>query len=263
MDPKLKPQLFAMPSISRKILLLALTLATCCGVSQTVLAQGISDQERFELNAQIDERPQLSRDELTAPGIDNGAPLSTGISQDAMPGALPMPEIAPEPNMSFPLNATTQDTPPHESTPFPLSASNQAENTQVAMAEYGVDWSAWISRLADLWFFNLKKLTDKSAYEFHISTPARIRFTCWPNGRITDISVKRSSGVPLYDQLQIEALQRTKSPPFPAGTQKTSNTLVLGWDSHPRQSRREQTFTPGSFDPGVTLEKIKQWIYWR
>jgi hypothetical protein len=225
---------------------LALVLSTLSGGNRPLLAQETALPDKFELNAQIDERPRLSTEDLQPSAGESSPGLSTGISHEEMPGALPLPEL-----------------PETAGTAFGLTASQQAEAPQIAMAEYGVDWSSWISRLADLWFFNLRKATDRSEYEFHISTPTRVEFTCWPNGHITGISIKRSSGVPLYDQLQVEALKRTKCPPFPAGTQKTSYTLVLGWDSHPRQSPREQTFTPGSFDPGVTLEKIKQWIYWR
>jgi hypothetical protein len=223
---------------------LSLALASLCLACLPLAAQETALPDTFELNARIDERPQLTREDL-APQ-DNSSMSLSGHANQNMSELLPMPDVTPDTRM-----------------PFPLQAETEQPAAQMAMAEYGVDWSAWISRLADLWFFNLKKLTDRSEYEFHITTPTRLEFTCWPNGRITDISIKRSSGVPLYDQLQIEALKHTKSPAFPAGTQKPSKTLVLGWDSHPRKAANEQTYRPGSFDPGVSLEKIKQWIYWR
>jgi len=211
------------------------------------LAQSYDPNSSFQLNARVDERPQLSRQELPGIGTEPAMGHSGSTHQEGLSTLIPMPDTPQElPTSGFSLNAEQTDD----------------NSPKAALSEYGVDWSAWISQLADLWFFNLKKLEDRSDYIFHTQQAALIRFTCYPNGQITDIVLRRSSGVPLYDRMQMEALARTRCPRFPEGTQKTSYTLTQGWESHPRRAG-EQDFRPGSFDAGIALERIKKWIYFR
>ncbi len=136
----------------------------------------------------------------------------------------------------------------------------QQEEPQSSLNEYGVDWSRWVGELNDRWYLNLKNLEDQSGYQFHTVRPALIKFTCYPNGQIGDISLKQSSGVDLYDRMQVEALlQVTPLPPFPRGTQRTSFTLMQGWESHPRK-RGEQDYRPGGFARGIPMEIVRQWF---
>jgi len=179
------------------------------------------------------ERPQLSRDDV----------------------AIAPPEAMP-PLQRFDLGAEqANQLPPQQRIP-----EAPKEQPASSMIEYGVDWSRWVSQLADHWFYNLKALEDQSGLQFHTVRPCLLKFTCYPNGQIAEITLKQTSGVPLYDQLQAQALLSCQPiHPFPQGTQRTSFTLVQGWESHPRKLG-ERDYKPGSFGRGFPIEVVKQWM---
>lgn len=135
-------------------------------------------------------------------------------------------------------------------------SKNTAQHSK-AMGGVGVDWSSWASKLADRWYEKLITLEKQSGRHFHTRRPARIKFTCYPDGTIGQISVFRSCGVPAYDRMQIEALKQTVPlPAFPAGSRRKSFTLLQGWESHPRVPG-ESEFTPGSYGKNFPLERLK------
>ncbi len=141
-----------------------------------------------------------------------------------------------------------------------LSGQASQEQPSASIAEYGVDWSRWISQLADHWFYNLKTMEETAGLQFNTSRSCLLQFTCYPNGAITDVTLKQSSGAAIYDRLQAQALLLCQPiAPFPAGTRRISLTLVQGWQSHPRQ-RGEQDFQPGSFGQGFPMEIVKKWV---
>ncbi len=134
------------------------------------------------------------------------------------------------------------------------------EQPASSMIEYGVDWSRWVGQLADRWYYRLTQLEEQSGLQFHTSRPCLIKFTCHPNGQISEMILKQTSGVPLYDQLQGQALLQCQPiQPFPHGTQRNTFTIVLGWESHPRK-HGERDYKPGSFGRGFPMEIVKQWM---
>jgi hypothetical protein len=134
------------------------------------------------------------------------------------------------------------------------------EQPASSMIEYGVDWSRWVGQLADRWYYKLTQLEEQSGLQFHTSRPCLIKFTCYPNGQVSEMLLKQTSGVPLYDQLQGQALLQCQPiQPFPQGTQRNSFTIVLGWESHPRK-HGERDYKPGSFGRGFPMEIVKQWM---
>jgi hypothetical protein len=199
----------------------------------------------FSLQAEVDDqiappsqeqRPQLSRQDVAV-----------------------VPPQAQPPMARFDIGAdqgvTLPEQPQRAQTPSPPQ-----ERPASSMLEYGVDWSRWVSALADRWYFNLKNLEDRSGLQFHTVRPCLIKFTCYPNGAIAEMTLKQSSGVPMYDQLQAQALLQCQPvAPFPQGTQRTNFTLVQGWESHPRK-HGESDYRPGSFGRGFPVEVVKQWM---
>ena len=127
------------------------------------------------------------------------------------------------------------------------------------LEEYNVDWSHWISTQADRWFYILKSTETFLGMHFSTVRPAMIEFTCYADGSIGNIALRQSSGNPVYDRLQIEALRATSPTlPFPAGTQRSNITLCQGWESHPAQPG-ESDYQPGSFGKDFPKEKVRQW----
>jgi hypothetical protein len=239
-------------SIGNRLLPAVLLLSA---ISVPAYSQGTQDivasaKSSFRLNARFDDRASLSRDELMTPDSQIPAPFRSNRSQeiDGQGGeALPMPDVqmpAQPTGMGFPLGAQ----------------QNQEPQGQSSMTEYGVDWSKWVGQMADRWFYALKKLEDQSDYQFHTVRPALIQFTAYPDGHIDNISLKQTSGVDLYDRLQIQSLMMCQpAPHFPRGTKRTNFTLVQGWESHPKQ-QGEEDYQPGTFGHGFPMEKVKQWV---
>ncbi len=139
----------------------------------------------------------------------------------------------------------------------PLKARAETEDT-VSKGEFGVDWSAWISDLADRWYKNLKNMEYRCGKVINTKRTALIKFTCYRDGSIGGVSLKQSSGVPFYDQMQIEALKRvTPLPPFPSGTRRYFYTLLQGWEGHPATAGAKD-FQLGSYGKNFPVEHIHQ-----
>lgn len=215
----------------------------------------------FKLNAQVTQHPELSRDQGDM-FLSHLAPAETTAQTGAMPatgaqnrlpgahGALPrmLPAMPPGfyPNVALSGNAT---------------ASNQAQQAPPSyLNEYDVDWSSWISQMAARWHYNLRRLEAQSNVCFVTERPALIQFTCAANGQVGNFSLKQSSGIYAYDQLQMLALsQVTPLPPFPKGTRCATITLVQGWESHTKKPG-ESGFDPRAFGRRFPMEKVQQWV---
>lgn len=202
-----------------------------------------SKQPAFRLNAQVNQSPQLSRDEGDAI-ISHLAPVSPGEQASGLPRTMPA-VASPNPAM---LNGNA-------------SANQQAPlPPQAYLSEYDVDWSGWISQMAARWHYNLKRLEAQSNICFVTERPALIQFTCASNGQVGNFLLKQSSGVYAYDQLQMLALsQVTPLPPFPKGTRCATITLVQGWESHTKKPG-ESGFDPSAFGRRFPMEKVQQWV---
>lgn len=141
--------------------------------------------------------------------------------------------------------------------PLPGKRIDGAVEEAVTKSETGVDWSAWVSTLADRWYQNLKNLELRSGRSYRTIRPALIKFTCLRNGMIAGVVLKQSCGIPKYDAMEIEALKRTMPlPPFPEGSKRVSYTLLQGWEAHPRKPG-EKDFELGSYGKDFPIERIK------
>jgi hypothetical protein len=246
------------------VVLLTAGAVPSAAAQQTVDAgpQGMEGAS-FSLQASVSERPRLTRDQVdpAAVGAKTSAPTPFG-------GATVTPvDIA---LITAPINIpaaipTTALKSGVSQKPVTKASTASSSGLKAAAAAggpddlYSVDWSVWVTNLADRWFFNLKQLETLYRQDFHSPRAAQIRFTCYPNGTIGNISLEQSSGIPSYDQLQIQSLVQTMPlAPFPPGTQRKSVTLVQGWESHPRRLG-EQDFRPGSFGRGFPQEKVNKW----
>ncbi len=199
-------------------------------------ANAQDSNQLYKLKAMTTNQSRLSRSEVDSSAL----------------GAL-APKQAPPPQMAY--AAATQET----SVPA-IPADNPDVIDKSYMQEYAVDWSGWIARLADRWYYVLRMSEEVVGNEFITARPALIQFTCYSNGQIGNMMLKQTSGNPAYDRLQMIALmQAAPLPAFPQGTHRTSITLVQGWESHIKQAG-EQDFVPGSFGKGFPMEKVKQWI---
>jgi len=120
-----------------------------------------------------------------------------------------------------------------------------------------VDWSQWGNELADRWYKNLIELERKSGKGFNTLRPAKIRFTCYPDGSIKNITVYRSCGIPEYDRMQIEALKKTQPLlGFPGGTKRKKITMLQGWESRKKKAG-EKDFELGSYGKKMPVERVR------
>ncbi|MBS1953878.1 MAG: TonB C-terminal domain-containing protein [Cyanobacteria bacterium SZAS-4] len=220
-------------NLRRQFFLLALALSLFGFAQSSANAQDTN--QLYKLKAMTSNQSRLSRTEVDSSNL----------------GAL-APTQAPPPPMA--LAAMTQET------SVPAIPADNAEPDKSYLQEYAVDWSGWIARLADRWYYVLRMNEEVVGNEFVTARPALIQFTCYNNGQIGNMVLKQTSGNPAYDRLQMIALmQAAPLPAFPQGTHRTSITLVQGWESHIKQAG-EQDFVPGSFGKGFPMEKVKQWI---
>ena len=266
----------------RMVLVLALGLSWLAAINVPSIAYAahndkLASRKPFQLKVTVDELPQLSRNEIDT-GSQNKAGSSrtegnSFIGEIALPSSIDDPGSIPQIGFVPPATRQSNSYVPQESNDGAEAPPNREQNASAppqdsddangSMQEYGVDWSSWVSKLADRWFFALTKMESQSGLQFHTIRPALIHFTCYPNGQIANMYVKQSSGVPLYDQMQMEALLKiVPLHSFPRGTQRASFTLVQGWESHPRRPG-EEDFQPGSFGKGTPMEIVKQWMNWR
>jgi hypothetical protein len=198
--------------------------------------------------------------------------LQTGVSKgDAMSRA-ELQERASEISLAAPVQAipaipTLQAAAQQEQSQTPNLAAEQSANTiesdlaqDVKMREYNVDWSSWLAKVADRWYFMLQLCEQATGSTFVTIRPALIQFTCYSNGTIGNVMLKQSSGSPVYDRVQMVALMQSMPvPPFPYGTHRQTITLVQGWESHYRRPG-ESDYIPGSFGKGFPMEKVKEWV---
>lgn len=214
-------------NLRRQILFIALSFCSLSFVQSKACAD-----EPYKLKATTTNQSRLSRTEIDPSAL----------------GAL-APQQAPK--MAL---ATVQPN------PIALPADNPEPVDKSYMQEYAVDWSGWIARLADRWYYVLRMNEETIGSQFVTERPALIQFTCYSNGQIGNLFLKQTSGSAAYDRLQMVALmQAAPLPAFPPGTHRSSITLVQGWESHVKQDG-EQDFIPGSFGKGFPMEKVKQWI---
>jgi TonB family protein len=204
--------------------------------------QGYSQPETqprqpFSLKATVTDKVPLTRGEIDPSAVGMG----TLSSPNKRISALPMQEAIPAPTI-------------------PPSQPMAPQEDTGKMLEFDVDWSRWMSGMADRWFYVLRTAEYNMGIQFHTPRPALIQFTCYADGTIRNISLKQSSGVAEYDRLQMQTLtQICPLPPFPAGSKRTHLTLVQGWESHPRKPG-EDDFQPGSFGRGFPQEKVRKWV---
>jgi TonB C terminal len=188
----------------------------------------------YKLKAMTTNQSRLSRTEIDAGALGALAPRQT------------------PPQMAFASAA--------QANPAALPADSAAPVDKSYLQEYAVDWSGWIAKLADRWYFVLRMNEDVVGNQYVTARPALIQFTCYNNGQIGNMFLKQSSGDINYDRLQMIALMQVAPlPAFPQGTNRSSITLVQGWESHIKQAG-EQDFVPGSFGKSFPMEKVKQWI---
>ncbi len=189
--------------------------------------------DRFELNASVTAKSQLSRGEVDQSALGMGSlPTPRRVVQDSLIATAPeQPRTAP--------------------------VSDEVPGSY--LQEYNIEWSKWVSTLADRWFYVLRSVEYNYGVQFSTSRPALIQFTCYADGTIGKIVLKQSSGISAYDRLQVDSLlAAAPTLPFPQGTKRTSITLVQGWESHPKQPG-EQDFQPGSFGKDFPRERVRQW----
>jgi hypothetical protein len=259
------PALIAMAGATLLLMLAGAQMPVGAQQMQDFQQQSV-DNASFSLQASMTERPRLTREEVNPAAV--GVPT---IAQSPFGGASVMPVDPTIALNSLPIQAAVAPALPPATRPalkstaattvhkVPSASLNAHAKAGPNDDLYSVDWSQWVTQLADRWFFNLKRLETMTGRDFHSPRAAQIRFTCYPDGTIGNISLEQSSGVPTYDQLQIQALVQTMPVhPFPHGTLRKSVTLVQGWEAHPRRPG-ESDFQPGSFGQGFPQEKVNRW----
>ncbi len=220
----------------------ATTLPGSCAPS----AEGGTSQQ-FSLSAQMTERPQLSRSD-----VDNNAVVKIAPTQPPR-ATLTYADVAKPPAFAKPPKTAT-------SPAQPSGGDAPLDGAQVAMLEKNVNWSGWVSQLADRWYYVLHQFENGADMQFITQRPALFEFTCYANGQIGNVSLRQSSGNIIYDHLQMIALmQATPLAPFPQGTKRTSITLLQGWESHVKQPG-ESDYVPGSFGKNFPMEKVREWV---
>ncbi len=149
---------------------------------------------------------------------------------------------------------------PMGGTLIPHSQNIDDDRPNSYLDEYQVNWSPWVNDLATRWHGCLKATEVSLGMQFQSPRAALIQFTCYADGRIDNIVLKQSSGIPVYDRLQILTLLHSEPlAPFPQGTAKHSVTLIQGWESHVKQPG-EQEFQPWNFASRYPQEKVSKWV---
>lgn len=138
-----------------------------------------------------------------------------------------------------------------------MQASNDKPNSY--LEEYNVNWQPWIAAMASTWYGNLRYHEHSYGIQFHTPRPALIQFTCYADGHIGNVVLRQSSGIPVYDELQMASLMQVAPlAPFPKGTVKSSITLVQGWESHKKRPG-ESDFQAFQFAGKYPMEKVSRW----
>lgn len=231
------------------LIALSASLATAAWADDTAVKRPTA----FKLNAQVNQHPELTRNQgdmflshLAPPTENNdhrGNPQPVGAQNQSSKAT---PALPPGFNPGLTLSGN--------------ASSSMQTATPSYLNEYDVDWSSWISQMAARWHYNLKRLEAQSNVCFVTERPALIQFTCAFNGQVGNFTLKQSSGIYAYDQLQMLALsQVTPLPPFPKGTRCATITLVQGWESHAKKPG-ENGFDPRAFGRRFPMEKVQQWV---
>lgn len=132
------------------------------------------------------------------------------------------------------------------------------ENQDLTLEEFQINWSSWLTTFSSRWYRNLRKTQDMFGLQFQTQRAALIRFTCYADGHIENVSLIQSSGITAYDKLQIAALVHSQPLPlFPRNTQRASVTFTQGWESHCKKPGEEE-FHPWSFAAKYPKEKISR-----
>jgi hypothetical protein len=263
------------PVLSIQSLSLIVLITASALPAATASQEPVTNRAPFRLKAVVEDMPQLTREGLDRGSGTRSSPSNAAGTSDSPIAAVPLTGSVEELG-EFPGGSVIPPQPRQEHDSAPPSQggfggqSNELpgqsppdDEPNGSVMEYGVDWATWVSKLADKWFFSLKKLEEQSGLQFHTVRPALIHFTCYPNGQIDKVYVKQSCGIPLYDQMQIQALANILPlHRFPKGTRRASFTLVQGWESHPRRPG-EEDFRPGSFGKDTPMEVVQQWVKWR
>ena len=210
-------------------------------------ASATAAQKKFQLSAQMSDRPQLSRTEVDAGAIGGVPSLS-------------------KPPAAAAISYLGQSQPPRFTTPPPRAAATTPPRNQpidaahASLIEKNVDWSGWVSREADRWYYLLRTYENGLNAQFVTERAALFEFTCYDDGRMSNVVLRQSSGNVIYDHLQMLALMQTAPlQQFPAGSKCQSITLILGWESHIKQPG-EEDYVPGSFGKNFPTEKVREWV---
>jgi hypothetical protein len=200
----------------------------------------------FQLSAQVNQRPQLSRSDVDAATVNKSAPVIQPPSQISY--------------MGQPANSTFKGQAQQAAAAQPPDAQDAVDASRAALIEKNVDWGGWVSKLADRWYYLLRVYEDGLGAQFVTARPALFQFTCYDDGRIANVLLRQSSGNAIYDHLQMIALMQTAPlPSFPQGTKRHSITLIQGWESHIKQPG-EQDYVPGSFGKNFPMEHVREWV---
>jgi TonB family protein len=109
------------------------------------------------------------------------------------------------------------------------AAISTDDASRVSFQEYYVDWSHWMTDIANRWtlVFN----AGYSSGNLNPTDTAEVQFTCTKDGTISNIVMLSSSGDPECDRNHILALQAISPlPQFPAGCKKKNLTFLYVWD---------------------------------
>ncbi len=234
-----------LPAVKAIVLIASFPISASCALA----AQNQPDAQGaqpFALSARLNQLPQLSRSEIDSNATTSIAPARGNSPAISYAPGLPI-GVGVAPHAAAPLSARIEQT-------------TQDDRPGAFLTERNVDWSKWVSKFADRWFYVLRLYEDGAHAEFLTQRAALIEFTCYANGQLGNIRLKQSSGNLIYDRLQVIALMQTVPLlPFPPGTKRTSITLLQGWESHV-QKPGESTYVPGSFGKNFPTEKVREWV---
>ncbi len=211
-----------------------------------------SQTPKFSLSASMQDTLLKQAGAQNPGGADVMAPIPVNLPPSsriaALPGVpagmrnIPAPKpILPQATMR-PQNGTVDDDRPNS-----------------YLEEYNVNWSPWVAHLASHWHEILRGCEEVLAMQFHTARPALIQFTCYADGHIGNVILRQSSGIPVYDRLQIASLMEVRPLPFPPGTVRKSVTLIQGWESHVKQPG-EADFQPWNFANRYPQERVSKWV---
>ncbi len=185
---------------------------------------------------------------------------------------LPAPTIAAPASLIAPLTAIedlclqgSEQAPEHplenpSSGRLSGAAIDNIDSSEIRQQEFYVDWSAWMSEVAQRWetAADLRQMRQENVTSG--TGAAFIEFTCRRDGSVDHVSILQSSGESRFDQQHLEALsQCVPLPPFPPGSRRQSVTLLYVWAERPAScaSEKRQPRAVGSESPLETVSRPK------